>query len=236
MIRLHQYPPMFGIANPSPFCMKLETWLRMAKLPFEIVHVVNPRKGPKGKVPWIEDGGRTIADSSFIIDFLTKTYGDRLNARLDGAQRATALALQRLIEDHLYWAIAHGRFLDDEVWPSTKTQFLAGFPAPLRPLIGRVVRKTIAKSLYMHGLGRHSQSELYGLACDDLTALSTMLDGKPYFFGEEPTELDATAYGFLAQVLWAPGPRRTRQHMERTGNLPAFCERIKRTFYEGDQA
>ena len=82
----------------------------------------------------------------------------------------------------------------------------------------------------------HSQTELDGLACDDLTALSTMLHGKPYFFGEEPTELDATAYGFLAQVLWAPGPRRMRQHMERTGNLPAFCERIKRAFCEGDQA
>ena len=70
MIQLHQYPPMFGIPNPSPFCLKLETWLRMAKLPYEVVRVVDPRKDPKGKVPWIEDQGRTIADSAFIIDYL----------------------------------------------------------------------------------------------------------------------------------------------------------------------
>ena len=236
MIRLHQYPPMFGIPNPSPFCMKLETWLRMTGLPFEIVRVVDPRKGPKGKVPWIEDQGRTIADSAFIIEYLNRAYGAPLDTGLDADQRAASLALQRLIEDHLYWAIAHGRFLDDEVWPSTKTQFLAGFPAPFRPLVGRLVRKTIAKSLHLQGLGRHSQDELYRLACDDLTALSTALGTKQYFFGERPTEIDATAYGFLAQVLWAPGPRRMREHMEQTGNLPAFCERTKRAFYGGTQA
>ncbi len=95
------------------------------------------------------------------------------------------------------------------------------------------MRKTIAKSLHMQGLGRHSQDDLYRIACDDLTALSTFLGDKPYFFGDKPTELDATAYGFLAQILWAPGSRRMREHMVQTGNLPAFCERIKRNFYEG---
>lgn len=236
MIRLHQYPPMFGIANPSPFCMKLETWLRMADLPFEIVPVVDPRKGPKGKVPWIEDGRTTVADSGFIVDYLKATYGDRLDGHLSAQQRATALAMQRLIEEHLYWAIAHGRFIDDAVWPQTKTPFLAGFPALLRPLVGRLVRRTIAKALHMQGLGRHSQDDLYRLGCDDLTALSTTLGDTQYFFGDKPTELDATAYGFLAQVLWAPGPSRLREHMQQTHNLPAFCERMKREFYEGAHA
>src|SRR6185295_4139940 len=152
MIRLYQYPPMFGLPNPSPFCMKLETWLRMTRLPFEVERVVDPRKGPKGKVPWIEDQGRTIADSALIIEYLTKTYGDPLGSRLDARERASSLALQRLIEEHLYWAIAHGRFLDADVWPTTKTQFLAGFPAPFRPLVGRLVRKTVAKSLHLQGL------------------------------------------------------------------------------------
>jgi glutathione S-transferase len=234
MIRLHQYPPMFGIPNPSPFCLKLETWLRMTGMPFEIVRVVDPRKGPKGKVPWIEDRGRTIDDSSFIIEYLAETYGNPLDGNLAPAQRATALALQRLIEDHLYWAIAHGRFLDDEVWPTTKAQFLAGFPAPLRPLVGRLVRKTIGKALHMQGLGRHTQEDLYRLECDDLTALSTFLGDQQYFFGDKPTELDATAYGFLAQIMWAPGPRRGREHLQQTHNLPAFCERVRRDFYGGN--
>jgi glutathione S-transferase len=236
MIRLFQYPPMFGIPNPSPFCLKLETWLRMTKLPFEIVRVVDPRKGPKGKVPWIEDRGQTVADSALVIEYLAKTYGDPLNGGLRSEERATSLALRRMIEEHLYWAIAYGRFLDVEVWPSTKAQFLAGFPAPLRPLVGRLVRKTVARSLHLQGLGRHSQDEIYRLACDDLTALSTFLGDKPYFFGTSATEIDATAYGFLAQILWAPGSRRAREHLTATRNLPAFCERMKQTYYGGHDA
>ena len=75
MIKLYQYPPMFGLPNPSPFCMKLETWLRMTGLPFEIERIVDPRKGPKGKVPWVDDQGKKIADSAFIIEHLENAYG-----------------------------------------------------------------------------------------------------------------------------------------------------------------
>ena len=36
MIQLYQFEPAFGLPNASPFCMKVETWLRMAALPFEV--------------------------------------------------------------------------------------------------------------------------------------------------------------------------------------------------------
>ena len=60
-IKLFQFPRMFGIPNVSPFCCKLETWLRIAKVPYEVVDTPDPRKGPKGKLPFIEDGGVRIA-------------------------------------------------------------------------------------------------------------------------------------------------------------------------------
>jgi hypothetical protein len=58
---------MFEIPNLSPFCCKLETWLRIAGIPYEVVDTSDPRKGPKGKVPFIEDAGQRIGDSSFIV-------------------------------------------------------------------------------------------------------------------------------------------------------------------------
>ena len=36
-IKLFQFPRMFGIPNLSPFCCKLETWLRIAQIPYEVV-------------------------------------------------------------------------------------------------------------------------------------------------------------------------------------------------------
>ena len=53
MIVLHQFKSFFGLPNASPFCMKLETYLRMAGLPFEIpaASVRAIGRAPKGKLP-----------------------------------------------------------------------------------------------------------------------------------------------------------------------------------------
>jgi hypothetical protein len=67
-IKLFQFPRMFDIPNLSPFCFKLETWLRIAGVPYEVVATPDPRKGPKGKLPFIEDAGVRIADTSIIVD------------------------------------------------------------------------------------------------------------------------------------------------------------------------
>jgi hypothetical protein len=38
MMKVDPFAPAFGLPNASPFCMELETWLRMAGLPFELVN------------------------------------------------------------------------------------------------------------------------------------------------------------------------------------------------------
>src|SRR5690348_4249172 len=68
-IKLFQFPRMFAIPNLSPFCCKLETWLRMARIPYEVT-TADPRGAPKGKLPFIEEAGVRIADTSLIIEHL----------------------------------------------------------------------------------------------------------------------------------------------------------------------
>ena len=70
---MHQFPAALGLPNASPFCMKLETYLRMTGLPFEVRPVTDPRRAPKGKLPYIDDGGTVLADSNLILDYL-KSY------------------------------------------------------------------------------------------------------------------------------------------------------------------
>ena len=38
MIKLYQFKPAWGLPNPSPFCMKVETYLRMAGLSYEVIN------------------------------------------------------------------------------------------------------------------------------------------------------------------------------------------------------
>jgi glutathione S-transferase len=73
MITLYQFAPVWGIPNLSQACVKVETYLRMVDLPYEVRSTV-PMKGPKGKLPFIEDSGKKIADSRFIIEYLRRSY------------------------------------------------------------------------------------------------------------------------------------------------------------------
>ena len=52
MITLHTFGPMLGVPDPSPFCIKAMALLKMSGLPFEVVPGADPRKAPKGKIPW----------------------------------------------------------------------------------------------------------------------------------------------------------------------------------------
>ncbi len=58
------------IPTPSPFVLKVETYLRMAKISYEIDK--SDIWGPNGKTPWMSINGINISDSQFIIEFLGK--------------------------------------------------------------------------------------------------------------------------------------------------------------------
>ena len=50
-IKLFQFPHMFGIPNLSPFCCKLETWLRIAQIPYEVVDTPDPARDRRASCP-----------------------------------------------------------------------------------------------------------------------------------------------------------------------------------------
>lgn len=231
MIKLIQFPPAFGLPNGSPFCLKLETWLRMAGLPYENVYTINPRSAPKGKLPCIEDQGRVIADSGLIVDYLTETYGVRLDAELTPEQRAAALAWQRLFEEHLYWANVHARWADPAGWRVAGPGFFGHLPWPVRPLVAAVARRGLVSQLYGHGLGRHRPEEIYRLGCDDIDAAAAFLGDKPYFLGTGPTTIDAVAYGFLANILLVDLDSPLRRCALSHPNLDAYCRRIRDRYF-----
>jgi glutathione S-transferase len=231
MITLHQFPSAWGLPNASPFCMKVETYLRMCNLSYTTVNVLNPAKGPKGKLPYITDGANTVADSDFILDYLKATYGDNLDAGLDIRTRAEAHALRRLMEEHLYWCAVYDRWAVDENWALTKPAFFGALPPAVRDLVAALARRGQLRALRGHGVGRHGRDDVYALGRTDLTALSDFLGTKPYFLGSEPTSLDATAYAFLANLLWVPIDSPLTRHTRALDNLVAYAERMKQRYY-----
>ncbi|KAJ7388673.1 hypothetical protein OS493_036389 [Desmophyllum pertusum] len=86
---LHQFPPASELSvNGSPPCLKLETFLRMTKIPYENDYGLKFSK--KGKKPWIEFNGQEIADSNFCIQFLKKEFQVDTDSHLSATEKAIA--------------------------------------------------------------------------------------------------------------------------------------------------
>jgi glutathione S-transferase len=231
MIKLYQFTPAFGLPNASSFCLKLETYLRMVDLPFESVYGMEMKKTPKGKMPYIIDGDRKIGDSHFIIEYLKQTYGDPLDAGLTKIDRAISLAMRHTIEDNLYWVMVYSRWIDPINWEQTKIAFFSDFPPILKTIVPNLARKDILKQLQAQGIGKHTTAEIYDIGVADLLALSDFLADKEFFFGDEPTSLDASAYGILANILWSPCDSPVKDRARKLNNIVEYCMNIRDRYY-----
>jgi glutathione S-transferase len=230
VIKLFVYPRLFAIPNLSPFCCKLETWLRITGVPYELVPTSDPRVGPRGKLPFIEDNGVRIADSSIIIEHLSKTRGVDPDAVLTDEQRATALLVQRTIEDHYAFVLAYTHLYREEGLQYTHARFNA-VPAIVRPLVASAVHRRIKKLLWMRGTLRYSHDEIVAAAIGDWRAvLSTMSDG-PFFFGEHATGVDAVVFGALASTVLTPIPSPIRDFLLDQPKCAAYADRVLRHFF-----
>ena len=115
MITLYGFGPAFGLPDPSPFVMKTEIQLKMAGVRYRFERAA-PQESPKGKIPFIQVGAHRVGDSTFIRAHLEKHHNFDFDAGLCTAERAQAWAIERMLEDHLYFAIVNFRWLDDENW------------------------------------------------------------------------------------------------------------------------
>jgi glutathione S-transferase len=226
MIKLFQFRPAFGLPNASPFCMKLETYLRLAGLPYQSVYIDNPGKAPKGKLPYVDDDGIVMADSGLAIEYLEGKRGGALDAWLTPEVRAQGLAFRRLFEENLYWAVLYSRWAEPEAWRLTRAAFFESLPWPLKVIIPALARRAMLRELWGHGMGRHSAEEIYRIGVADIAAAADFLADKPCFLGDRPSTLDATAFAFLANVLWVEVDSPLRREARRHANLDAYCRRI----------
>ena len=81
------------------------------------------------------------------------------------------------------------------------------------------------------GMGRHSEAEIHAIGCSDVTAVADFLGDRAYMLGDTPSSLDATAYAFLANLLWAPLDTPIRRHAAARPTLEAYCQRMKARYW-----
>jgi glutathione S-transferase len=232
MIKLHAFGPMFGLPDGSPFCTKADLLLKISGLPYSAV-TGNLSKAPKGKLPMIEDNGVTVADSTFIRLHLEAKHGIDFDKGLTAEQRGIAWAVEKMLEDHLYWAMVSERWMDDDNFDKGPRFFFDKAPALIRPLVIAMVRRQMRKGLHAHGLGRHSRAEMITLASRAIDAAAGILGDRPYLMGSRPCAADATLGAFAMSLLCQIFTTELRTAAEGHANLVAYAARIRAEFYPG---
>ena len=230
MILLYQFPTAFGLPNLSPFCFKVETYLRMTDEPFA-TRVTAPQRAPLGKLPFIDDDGRIVADSAAIVEHLRATRGDKLDAGLSELDRARGHVLRRMVEEAFYFHLLYARWTDDEGFLNGAVPLFAELPPGVRALVPRLARHSIVKQTRAQGTGRHPAEEVYASARRDLAALSALLGESAYFLGDTPRSVDASLYAFLEVARSAPQPAGLAGAVGHHPNLVAYCERMKDRYF-----
>ena len=231
MLTVYKFGSAWGMPDLSPFVVKLETYLRLAGIPYEAKNG-DPRKAPKRKMPYVVDDGAIVGDTRFIIEHLETKRGISLDARLTPKDRAIAAAFQSMLEEHLYFVMVYERWQIEANWerlaPTLRRLFSgAGVPGPLTGLVAAIARKGMLKTLFVQGTGRHAPPEVGRIGERIVGALAEQIGDGPFFFGAEPAPIDASAYAFLSGILDAPFDGPVRDAAARRENLKAYIERVK---------
>ncbi|KAL6732965.1 hypothetical protein ANCDUO_03412 [Ancylostoma duodenale] len=236
-VYLVQFPRAGCIPSPSPFAMKVETWLRMADIPYTNISNEFTKFSNKGQIPFIEVNGRQVADSNFIIDHLIEEFHKKgIDERLLPIEKSYARAFHALIEDSLRWVLIYQRARDNK-WFATEQGFLPFFHGvkkfAFKNIFCERIRKKIQAMSHAQGMGRNTPEEVVILAKKDLDAMSLFLGNKKFFFGDKPVTLDCDMFAHLSQFLYTPlVTPEVKTHMEQhCQNLIKFVERMKETYW-----
>lgn len=230
MITLYGFGTGFGLPEISPFVTKTEVQLKMAGLAYRKARAMPPAS-PKGQLPFIDDDGQAIADSTFIRVHIERKYGFDFDAGLSREARAQAWAFERMIEHHVYWALVGARWVDPENFSKGPAHFFDGAPEDRRERLREDAQFRVAENYLLSGLGRHAPDDDVDLALRSIFALSVQLGEKPYLMGEAPCGMDATAFGALAGILTAFFSSTLRSKAAEFQNLTAYVDRMMLQYY-----
>ena len=229
-ITLYGFNPAFGLPSPGPFDMKTEVQLQMMGLNY-LKTSGRIDGAPKGKLPYIDDNGTVVADSTLIRFYLEEKYSIDLDHGLSDSQRATAWAAERLVEDNLYWAMVYFRWAVDANFEKGPAHLFDHLPQEIRDAARQKQRAVVLGYLQGQGLGRHTPKEIASIGQRGYWALSQILGEKRFLTGGRPCGADASAFAQIASALSVTFESPIRDAVASHSNLVHYNKRMMEIFF-----
>ncbi|XP_042867422.1 failed axon connections homolog [Penaeus japonicus] len=218
IVIVHGLPKGHRTPNPSPLTLTLETYLRLAKIPYQMDY--EEPFGPMGKSPWITLNGEEMGDSQMIIKMLGRRFGNDFSAKLTPEQQGAARAFHMMVTEYLALVFRMWRWVENRGWTMLQEKPCA----PKKPLKGQ----KICKRTCIQGIGRHSPEEIHCIIERNLTAISLYLGDKAFLMGSDPCEVDCALFGSLTHIMWNyPGSPYETIIKVKYPNLKEYVLRVK---------
>lgn len=230
MILLSGGGAAWGLPEISPFVTKTEVHLQMAGLTYT-KRQGHPDESPKGQIPYIDDGGRLIGNSTFIRFHIEREYGVDLDQGLTPLERAQAMAIEMMCEHELGPAFTYFRWLVPANFERGPGAWFDDAPAHAREDLKAGLQEDVRKAMTAKGIARHSEAEIIGLGVRSLKAIDLFLGDKPYIMGDRPVGADAFVFAVLAGTMTPHFSSPLRDEALKFPNLVGYVARMMDRFF-----
>jgi glutathione S-transferase len=225
MIVLHQF-------EISPFCDKVRRILQFKKLPYETrevptVHALTGqirRRNGTGKLPYLEDDGRMVADSSEIARYLEERYPTPPILPSDPAARARCHVLEDWADESLYFYEMLLRFMLPHNAKRWIPVLVRADAAPVRAGAPMLVPRTLKKQLEAQGLGRKKLDDVLRDLDRHLDAVDGWLGEGKWLVGDALTLADISVY---AQLFCVGGSDEGSRAIGKRQRIGSWMKRVE---------
>ena len=226
MIILYLYPKLFGLPDNNPFGLKVDTFLRLAKIPYQCEHIIDTKNAPRGQLPYILDGDQIVTDSNNIISYLTEKYQISLDENITKTQQQLHFLVTRMLDTHLYWVMSYSRWQDERCWPIFKAEFSKQLDGVPENMLEQARQYNIEK-YHFQGIGRYTKEGVYQSGVEDLNLICSLLSNKDFLFGKSVHVIDACCFGFLANIFYFDIETPLKDFIVRNSNLSNYIHRVR---------
>ncbi|CAI6337416.1 unnamed protein product [Periconia digitata] len=234
-----------GLFVWSPFVTKLEFRLRISNTHY-VPAAGSPPNGPRKKIPYLDltasDGSVVhLSDTTWITrDLIKRGVLPDINAKLSPTQSAIDTAVRIMLEEKLFFLQSHERWVLN--FETMRDKVFSQVPLPQRDVVGEKTKNEIIQKLDLQGTGRFTDAERWESIEEIWTAIDGLLqeskakagDGECFWIlgGSEPTEADATVFGYsVSSQACKSGPKSAQLVKTKFPVVLEYARRIQQKYF-----
>jgi glutathione S-transferase len=213
----------------SPFVMKVDRALKLAKLPYQRrgvaptqMHKLNPSR----QFPVLTIDDEHVPDSTRILRRIEQLAPGSLTGGLQGAQLAEAWLWEEFGDVALYPFPLATRWADDRNWAGTRARAFAFLPPALRPIVAPLIRRRIIHSLLGRDFLRMGLQGLWARMEVTLDDLEKRAPETGFWLGPRPSVADISMFAQLHALRMPFTPWQANEIARRT-KLSAWLDRVE---------